>query len=153
MSLSLVGVSPSLLVGGELFTDLVNLKKLVAGTGAADTNSTFRENNGTSGFVVPANFKLVVKAIRCQAKLAAVSTNVLCYSDNDVGMGTTTAFTNQVTCGGDADCAFKLPATIGQVIEFGGLNFEVPAGKYLGFSDSDASGAALIQAFGYLVAV
>lgn len=149
---------PSVSIGGRVFTDLANLKILGAGFDAATTvNSTFRAPNTSAGYQVPVGKKFVVMAIVVKIYEATATASTigirLQYSDNDVGMQTSTALTNAVTTFGATQASsFGSLANTSLGAQFQeAIYFEIPAAKYLtGINISGKASNALI--YGYEVA-
>jgi len=150
MGLSAVAQTPTLTVGGQVFTDLDNLISLIGTTASGTLYTGFRKNTETSGYQVPVGKILVIKAMRIQNKSASPTHFSLNYADNDQGMGSATAPTNPVYLGGVAQCS-PTGGTSVNIQEYGGLDFRVPAGKYVGGNDQDTSGLTFVQLFGYLI--
>lgn len=148
---------PSLSIGGRVFTDVSNLKILGASFDAVTTvNGTFRLPNTTAGYQVPASKKFVVMAIvvKIFESTAAASTigMRLQYSDNDVGLQTSTALTNAVAVfGSNQASSFGTLANTSLSSQFQeAVYFEVPAAKYLtGINISAKVASALV--YGYEV--
>lgn len=154
-----LGVIDTLTVGGRVFTDLANLKTLVAQEGASATtvNCTFREVGTNTGYVVPGGktFKLfAISIINVTANLSdSASAFDLIYADNDVGFGTNTAFTNRVYMGGASGLVrFASRGLLGTSLEVS-VNFNIPAGKYPAIeSIFQATGQEkMVIAYGYEV--
>lgn len=150
MGLNAVAPSPTLTVGGQVFTDLDNLISLVGSTASGTLYTGFRKNTETSGYQVPVGKILVIKAMRIQNKSTSTTFFSLNYADNDQGMGSATAPTNPVYLGGATQCC-PAGGTSVNIQEYGGLDFRVPAQKYIGGNDQDASGLTFVQLFGYLI--
>lgn len=147
---------PTLTVGGRVFTNLstdttTGLIMLLAYTTGTGYNSTFRSPNATSGYAVPAAKTLRVLAMRIFAPYTAQSSeSSIGYADNDVGIATTTAFTNAVRMGG-AYLAGANINLIGASYSEAALNFTIPTGKYPMFdSGAVASTKTCVHIFGYL---
>ena len=105
-----------------------------------NTKSTFRLQGASSGYAIPANYKLVVRAIKF--KSTSTTTVFAVYpaqSDNDVGSSTATSLTNPVYMEGSGN-SFVLA----QGYEYDNLigSLEVAAGKY--FSVTCASGTGSV---------
>lgn len=148
---------PTLTVGGRVFTDLENLIQLKAYVeGTTNVRGTARKLNASAGYQVPVGKKFVIKAVRIiptYASANALYPATIVYADNDVGVAAATAFTNEVDIGGSVlisqlgamlTTAFTLQEFI--------LNFEVPAGKYIGVRSLTSSVTyAIFDIFGYEV--
>lgn len=145
---------PTLTVGGQVFTDLKNLKVLVGGfAGAANGNCTFRLPSGNSGYTPSGSNKFRFLAIQIVAiSVAPGSFAQICYSDNDVGFVTNTAFTNQINPGADVRGGFFCSSSSVSTSTFSyeiAVNFLVPNGKYPGISNNASAFNCAIRAFGY----
>lgn len=147
------GSVDTLVVAGRTFLDLANLKVLLTRTGAATSNGTFRELNASAGYQVPNDKKFVVKAIVWGGQEAAGNMPTLCYSDNDVGVNSSTAFTNVVNMAAIANNMFADGPTAGSYQNMYIDDFEIPAGKYIGVADGNTTDINLFQIFGYEVLV
>lgn len=150
-----LGVADKLTVGGRDIYDLTNLIRLVCYTGTANTNGTFRLQNGSAGYQVTALKTLTIVALRLQTYSAAINPLgfQLVQTDNDVGFASGTAFTNPVYEGRDSGL-FPYTINVGSATNITYFNdfptnFTVAAGKYL--SCVPNSGGALITqvAWGY----
>lgn len=148
---------PSIQVAGRVFTDLKNLIHLVTAVDAANSRGTFRDQNNTAGYAVPANFQLRILAVRAKSS-SAVANSFLAigYADNDVGLKSATAFTNLKTPGAAGATAVaelqtttNSPASVAECL----FNFVVPAGKYPCVDGSGGATLAYIELYGYLEAV
>lgn len=144
---------PSLTVGGRVFTDLTNLIALI-GYATTGKSFTFRRHNASAGFQVTAGKTLKVYAARFITNATAAGGTApfsLCYADNDIGIDSAVAFTNQVYLGGASTLA-ALPANIAS-IQSGyevPIYFDIPAEKYPG-CNMNISGNATCWLFGYEV--
>lgn len=149
---------PSLTVAGRVFTDLENLTHLRGfAEGTTTVRASFRKLTAVAGYQVPTGKKFVVKAIRCCSTVSSSNANLmflLAYSDNDVGINSSTAFTNAVYVGGSSNLASigGLSEVKDDVQEFV-TNFEIPAGKYVGMQAlASAANSVSVDLFGYEVA-
>lgn len=149
---------PSLTIAGRTFTDLTNLVVLTGFVnGTTTTNCALRKQGGTSGYQVPASKTFKIAAIVVEALQSAAGNNslvYLCYADNDVGISTATAFTNQVFMGGAAAAGVigsaANPATSSQFQA--AVQFDVPTGKYVSVqAASSALPSAVVRVYGYEV--
>lgn len=148
-------VIPFLQVGGRTFTDLSNLKVLYGHVvGAGNGNCTLRENNTSSGYVVPVGktFKALAIKITVITSNSSSTPNNLLYADADVGLASSTAFTNPVYII-NSSAYYGLPSvlsTSNNQIE-SSIKFDVIAGKYLCFTNGGSVFAGSIEVFGYEV--
>jgi hypothetical protein len=125
-------------IGGRVFTDLDNLIMLYGWTAGSTTiRTSLRLANGTAGYQVPASRTLKImaaKIVPCAATPTGQVVATPCYSDNDVGMESSTAFTNPIYLGGDVGMGLATAGASDNYPEFGVvLDFDVPTGKYPGF--------------------
>ncbi len=145
-----LGTIETLTIGGYVFTDLSTLITLVAGGGGA-TNyvATMRVPNGVAGYAVTGGKTLTIKATLAYQAVVA-STMRLFYSDNDAGMGTNNALTNEVAMGGGTGtvCYATAVNSVLGVPQTRNPNFQVLAGKYPGVA-SGGGGTDSFQAFAY----
>lgn len=101
--------------------------------------ATFRDPNGTAGYVVPTGKTLTLLGMTISAAIAAGAQITVNYSDADVGFNSVTAFTNPFYLFNDVQFApFKQGGgnaaagpNPGMLSSFA-LNFQIPAGKYPG---------------------
>jgi hypothetical protein len=149
---------PSLTIGGRVFTDLTNLKILQGvANGTTNVRCSLREAGASAGYQVPVGktFKVLAVVFQVGASAAGTSNSVaFAYSDNDVGVAASTAFTNPVYIGGNLDNGAYMPLTALSNLtktEFS-VNFDIPAGKYLGIQ-ALSTGAVVVRAtvYGYEV--
>lgn len=141
---------PKLTVGNRVFTDLDNLILLIAScnTGGSANNSTFRLPSASAGYVVPTGKTLYIRALQFDMRVTAVTaTPVLCYSDNDVGINSNTAYTNQVYPGGSAFLGSHIMQSVG-IVQVP-VQFDVPEAKYPGMAGDTALGFTC-KAWGYV---
>lgn len=128
------GTSPTLEIGGRVFTDLTNLKTLIC-TAETTNNGTFREINGSAGYQVPVGKKFKVLGVKALVANATVQGAAgFSYADNDIGINSASALTNQVQLFGASSAGFAYLTTSVGVFEnaFCESNAPfVPAGKYL----------------------
>lgn len=150
---------PSLTVAGRVFTDVENLIHVRGfAVGTTNVRCSLRKITGTAGYQVPVGKKFVVRAVRCVSTVSATSADfmfLLVYSDNDVGVSSSTAFTNPIYAGGSSNIASlgSLSEIKDDVQEFV-TGFEVPAGKYVGMQVlATAANYVAVDLFGYEVAV
>lgn len=146
---------PTITIGGQTLVEPIttNAKTLIASIyTASNLHATFRTLNGTSGYVVPGGKTFRMRMLRCSSNNSAANGIMVAYSDNDVGMATNTAFTNEVYIGGISPfsaSAIWIPTAAQQnitEISFGS-GFTIPTGKYPGLEG--ASGDILTcYAFG-----
>lgn len=148
---------PALTIAGRVFTDLQNLIQLRGfAEGTTTVRCSMRKQNASAGYQVPVGKKFVVCGIRCRSTVSASNANLmllLAYSDNDTGVNSSTAFTNAVYLGGSSNLASLggLSEVKDDEQEFT-LNFEVPAGKYLGMQVlASAANSVSVDVFGYEV--
>jgi hypothetical protein len=146
---------PYLTVGGRVFTDLKNLVVVTGGFDGTNTNSSCREWNGSAGYQVPVGKRLVIFAAQVNCIIFTTTCfYTICYSDNDVGVYGTTAFTNKVTLGNSASSIAYMPivSAVGKTEQAGVLGI-VPAQKYVGLCKNIGDAYTLVTLFGYLEAV
>lgn len=143
---------PTLTIGGRVFTDLSNLIMLVGCSAGANGNSSLRKPGASAGYQVPVGKSFRVLAVRATISLAGAATQTICYSDNDVGFATATAFTNVVYPGGSYDGGtIVFPQAASNTPIEQSMDFTVPAGKYLGCTNNFSASSIRIQVFGYEV--
>jgi len=141
MGLALQGTGDTLKIGGRTLTNLTNLIQLKACVEATTTvRATFRKNNATSGYVVPASKQFRVVGYKAASQGAASTSQgsifTLGYADNDVGFDASTAFTNPVY---QSTSSINARAGLGSVAFLGSpgssnyegvCDFVIPTGKY-----------------------
>ena len=139
----------SITVGGRVFTDVKNLITLGCNiAGAASGNCTMRKPAGTAGYTPSGSNKFHVFAYRAISVVAA-GYIYISYADNDVGMASGTAFTNNVYQYGDPSAAiFSASVNVGD-IEEGSVDFVVPNGKYTELSNGSGTFSGTVYYFGY----
>jgi hypothetical protein len=148
------GLAPTLTIGGRVFTDLENLIILRGGCSpaGANTRTTMRTPNGTSGYVVPTGKVLRLLAVRVKMSgtfNAGAGQMDVGYADNDVGVNSATVFTNSVTMSVFNRVGCQVSADQGGYAEEA-LNFTIPAGKYPNTENANATVATSGQFYGYL---
>lgn len=144
-------VIPTMEIGGRIFTDLGTRLKVLVGMHAYNgKNLTLRAMNGTAGYQVTSGKTLRITALRVSVHTAETETyDRLCYADNDVGISTSTAFTNQVYNGGAAPAANLASMKTAGIIEIP-VNFTVPSQKYPCMElTSSTNGISYVMAYGY----
>lgn len=149
------GVIPTLTIAGRVFSDTKNLK-ILRGNIGSNTNryTTTRISSGSGGYQVPVGYQLRVLAVRIDTVTGAAGSNLtILYSDNDQGIGTTTAPTNPVYMGGAAGSSYITGGITAAGEKETPVDFVIPAGKYLGFDGQGNSISCQVQAYGYLEAV
>lgn len=143
---------PSITVGGRVFTDLKNLivlRTAITNVGGA-TNGTGRLNTGSAGYQVTAGKTLKIKAVRAFGQtFTAAGGFYVCYSDNDVGVVSTTAFTNAKYSGNSSSLAICLNVNAIGVWYETAFDFDVPATKYAGAQQSSGTYQGMIEYYGY----
>lgn len=143
---------PALSIGGRVFTDLANLKILrtaITNVGGA-TNGSGRLNTGSAGYQVTAGKTLKVKAVRCFGQtFTAAGIFYICYSDNDVGLVSTTAFTNATYSGNNTSLAVSLSVNAGGIWYETAYDFDIPAQKYPGAQLATGTYQAMVEFYGY----
>lgn len=143
---------PILQVGGRVFTDLTRLIILHGYTGGGATPYTsFRKPSGSAGYAPSGVTFNVLAAQLYTATTAAASNPKLFYTDNDLGISSATAPTNQVYMTGSSTAA-QLGAgswTAGTIYQFA-LNFVIPASKFVGLHNGGTFDGNLTL-FGYEV--
>ncbi len=142
-----LGTIPTLEIGGVTFTDLTNLKRLaiyVSGT----NNSTFQVPAATSGYQVTVGMTLTIRAAKLYQNTTTQSQVKFAQSDNDVGINTTTALTNPVYFVNSSSAIFGSSTTAGTQVEME-LFMPIAAQKYFTVDANNASGDAIVTAFGY----
>lgn len=143
----------SLIVGGRVFTEVDQLINLVGyQSGATNIRATFRKTNGSAGYEVPVGKSFRVMAWEYNNQDQNVADGLaLCYTDNDVGINTSTAFTNPVWLGGDASAAavstrgVQKPALQNQS---GAIEFLVPAGKFISMQGAATAEVRWVRLWG-----
>lgn len=130
------GNTPSLTVGGRVFTDLTNLKILKTYNNANAIATARAPNNANAGYTPSGTkaFRVLAFEFQCISNTATAPT--LHYSDNDVGFNSSTALTNPVyehnagvnDYAGISDLD-QVGVNVRQVMQ---TNFLVPNGKYVG---------------------
>lgn len=99
--------------------------------GTTNTHHTARKHNGTAGYQVPASRTLYVVAARVVTTAAATAAQwALGYGDTDVGASSAAAPTNPIADNGGL-AQLITAATLASSGEKGGVNFSIPASKYL----------------------
>lgn len=148
---------PSITIAGRVFTDVENLMLLKSyAEGTTNIRGTARKQNASAGYQVPVGKKFVIKAVRVQATNTASNANqvaIVGYADNDVGIAASTAFTNPVYPAGSSTAgAVGAMTAISNVVQEFLLNFEVPAGKYVGIvAVATAVNYITVEIYGYEV--
>lgn len=144
------GISPSLTIGGRVFTDLKNLIQLYAFvSGAGNGNCTFRRSDTTSGYTPSGSKTFRVLALRMEVYTTFAGAGSLLYSDNDVGIAAATAFTNAKSPLSGGQFPLVVQTTSNANIFDKPINFVVPNGKYLGCTNNASAGVGSIVAWGY----
>ncbi len=145
-----VATIESLTVGGRVFTDLNNLIVLYgrAGSGGGGPNATFRLSSASSGYAVPASKVLTIMAYKIINLFSSTQVTGLNYADNDVGFISAAAFTSPVYYAGASNFDLGTPSS-GSFLD-GDLNFEVPASKYIGYSNNISTAGISFFIYGYL---
>lgn len=140
-----LGNVDSVTIGGFTFVDITNLKMMVASTATTGNVCTFRQG-GSTGYQVTTGKTLTLKAYKAEASsvtAAAGSLFFLFYADNDVGMDTTTARTNQVNyMNGTPGYNFARWSVLANTVE-GLIYFPVAALKYPGVGHQLAQNVAI----------
>ena len=141
-------------IGGRKIVKTSDLVILSCAPSGASDRGTFRKNNESAGYVVPASSQFRVVAVRVINRTAADGPLLtLAYSDNDVGISASTAFTNPVYHYGAAGAYTALCENgTGKKCEVE-TNFVVPTGKYIGVDKQNTSSSCIVQIFGYEEAV
>lgn len=148
---------PCLTIAGRVFTDIDNMVLLKSyAEGTTNIRGTARKENASSGYKVPVGKKFIVKAVRLQATNTASNANqvlIVGYSDNDVGIAASTAFTNPVYPAGSSTAgAVGAMTAISNVVQEFIMNFEVPAEKYIGIvAVATAVNYITVEIYGYEV--
>lgn len=133
-----LGTIDTITVGGRVFTNLTSLIILYGwadGTGTSN-RCTLRTANGSAGYQVTTGKTLTIRAVRFQttgaSNTAGVSPGNLAYADNDVGVATSTAFTNSVNMIGNTSFIQWGRASLyyGSDGDGAAIDFQVPALKY-----------------------
>lgn len=145
---------PSITVGGRVFTDTSNLIVLYGFGGGSSPNFSARKQGSSAGYQVPVGKVFKAQAVVVMPDSGTRNTLLLGYSDNDVGVGTATAFTNGVGIAGGA-----LTSNSGSLISgfSGGLpigvatDFQVPATKFLSGQVGTTGLNATVIIYGYEV--
>lgn len=148
---------PTLMVGGRVFTDLANLIILYGYvSGATTTNCSLRKQGGSAGYTVTAGKTYTILAVRAYGSYTATvagSFGYLGYSDNDVGVNSSTAYTNAKNPGNNGLLGQVGNAALGSNGLWEWLcDFQVPATKIPSFTGN--GGAAIntnVVVFGYEV--
>lgn len=154
--MSFIPTQKTLTVGGRTFTES-EITAFESGTTGvilygtltgSNKYATFRKQDSSSGFQVPAGKTLTIVAIRiwCETASVVFGTQVL-YGDNDVGINTATQPTTPVYIGGGSstNTAF-IPAgqTPNNSFAETSLNFSVPQNKYPAVFTNQAAVAAQV---------
>ena len=129
---------PTLTVGGRVFTDLENLKVLSAycDCSAGTRYSTLRLHSASAGYQVPVGRTFKVFAIAAVPLLGVAASRYVypSYGDNDVGLTSAAAPTNQVFPYGSQASAVILPSNASPTAANPRLEMsirqDIPAGKY-----------------------
>lgn len=138
----------SLSLGGRKFSEAElkggNMVYLIAADTGTGNYNTFREFNGTAGYVVPGGKTLRILALRLSSNATTGSQYAvkLLYGDTDVGFASAAAPTTPVYMGGSSAANYG----IASLITTGGAsqaediaNFTVPTGKYPAFLGKNGS--------------
>lgn len=140
-------------VGGRVFTDVDNLIILIATIqGTTGYRSTFRKTNETAGYKPSGSNKFNVLALKSWiVQGASIAKLGIGYADNDVGMASTTAFTNDFPMGYTND-GFDIGAWGNYYGQEYPLYFQIPNGKYPRLATTSATEAiANVVLYGYEV--
>lgn len=153
MSVVITSNRPTLEVGGRVFTDLSTLKTIATlNGGASGSQSNFRLMTGSSGYTPSGSTALKVKAMKITPETGSTGLVDLVYSDNDVGLSTTTAFTNPVRVCGTSNFHFVSPAFSStqsfQNTEYP-MEWTVPNAKYAGIGGPGAGVIVVAFLYGY----
>ena len=154
-SIGTLGTIPSLNIGGVVMTDLSNLIVLGANLAAGPTHwTTFREPNGTAGYEVTASKTFDIWAISVERGAPTADRLHIFYTDNDLGLNTTEAKTNEVVIFGDAAIGFMTPLRVNGDRAVWNLmgKYKIPAGKYVSCSQGVSAGTN-VMIYGYENAV
>lgn len=149
MQVGAVGITPSLTIGGRVFTDLTNLIILHGAVAAGQANCSLRKANGVAGYAVTAGKTLTIYACKGRSNTAANTKIILLYSDNDMGVDTATAPTNPVYIMGSTanyGLTYSGGASVDQE-QAHEINFQVPATKIPGVIM--VSSVSYFRAYGY----
>lgn len=117
----------SMTIAGKLIADMSSAKFLYAST--SSNNSTPRQGTSSSGYTSATGFRVYGMLIKATSTTVADCT--VGYADNDVGMGTATAFTNRVFLGASSLVTWDNVANTNQQPTEWPIQFDVPANKYL----------------------
>lgn len=143
------GNIPYITVGGRVFTDLDNLIVLHGNVnGAANGNSSLRKASASAGYQVPVGKTFKIMAV--EGFVTTAGFGALGYADNDVGIASNTAFTNQVNAANSNNnsLAFATTAT-GNISN--NFRFDVPAQKFPLITNSGNTTVGQVRVYGYEV--
>lgn len=149
--MSYIPTQETITVGGKVFTDLENLIQL-HGILVSGGSCTLRKADSSSGYLPSGSNNFQVHAI--QLFIAACGEFVLLYSDNDMGVDTSTAPTNPVYPGGSLSCGIL---TLNGQYAAGSIvsmlsNFIIPNGKYIAINYAGYPSDGVIRVYGYEIA-
>ncbi len=142
-------------VGGRTFTNLANLKILIANVPGAGNWTTARDGSATAGYTPSGAKSFRVLAIRLVPSLNVTAKAYIAYGDNDKGVNSGSVATNPVYHGGGgiADYTFIAGApsaagAYGNGISEMAVDFTIPNGKFPG---TLIAGGGCLFMFGYEV--
>ncbi len=146
-----LGVIDTLTIGGRVFTDLTTILCLYT-KGTSTNRCTFRLYGSQSGagYVVTGGKTLRIYAYYLQSPSASVVSALIAQTDNDIGLGAATAFSNPIYFGTESSTTadpIQIPAATTQSQAASPLG-KVLAGKYLSL-DNNGGGTSLVTAYGY----
>lgn len=148
-----LGTIDTITVGGRVFTNLSGLIQLYGFTiDATNRYTSVRKPSSSSGYA-PSGVIFQVSAVR----IVNFNTNTqnglaIFYSNNDLGVSSTTVPSSPVYIGGDSTLSEIVATTTTQGSETIFLtDFRVPSGKFLGFDNNAQNNDMHFQVYGYEV--
>jgi len=147
---------PTLTVGGRVFTDLSNLIVLYGyASGTTTIYCSLRLATASAGYQVTSGKTLRILALEAHSvyTTAAAANGVLPgYTDDDVGMNSSTVGTNRVSVTAGAGSLIFPPVNSALAYSQMPIDWRIPATKYPGFVVQSATLVNIgIRAFGYEV--
>ncbi len=147
--ISNLGTTPSLTIGGRVMTDLSSNLITLVGLTSSNGKCTLRKPGAASGYQVTAGKTLTIIALVAQSQgTSNAGTASVAYSDNDVGIDSSSSLTNPVYWSGSSQASFSFGGSaIGQQTTIN-PNFGVIAQKYFSINSNASVGITYI-AYGY----
>jgi len=143
-----LGTIPTLSVGNHVYTDLTNLIVL-HGYAVGAHNCTLRKGAASAGYQTTTGKTLTISMIHMQQNNGTQGQITLSYSDNDVGLDSSTSLTNGVNVIGSAATPWLSGNTTAGAEFTKACSFGVPSQKYTTVVGINASAQTILDAFGY----